>query len=145
MKISLIETHLWKKLCPKCQGENDRKNVECEHCGYKFPKREGRFRKCESCEHKNPVHLEECESCGSKFGHEYTITLDSALRMGGIAREMDVDEGEVLNAEKYYKELRKQFLESGEARIIESMSLIPEEAWGKIGKIIGRVFNKEQK
>ena len=146
MKAANIKDEISKeKLCPKCQGENDRKNVECEHCGYKFPKRESRFRKCESCEHKNPVHLEECESCGSKFGHEYTITLDSALRMGGIAREMDVDEGEVLNAEKYYKELRKQFLESGDARIIESMSLIPEEAWGKIGKIIGRVFNKEQK
>ena len=46
---------------------------------------------------------------------------------------------------EFIKEAWKKFLESGDARIIESMSLIPEEAWGKIGKIIGRVFNKEQK
>ena len=39
--------------------------------------------------------------------------------MGGIAREMDVDEGEVLNAEKYYKELRKQLIENALIGVIE--------------------------
>ena len=45
--------------------------------------------------------------------------------MGGIAREMDVDEDDVQQAEKYYKDIRKEILDSGDARVIEVLSLFP--------------------
>ena len=80
------------KVCPKCEEENDKKNLECKFCGYEFPQRKTRFKTCEAdgCGHPNPVNLDSCQKCGEKFGHDFVITLDNALRMGGIAREMDV-------------------------------------------------------
>ena len=91
------------------EEENDKKNLECKFCGYEFPQRKTRFKTCEAdgCGHPNPVYLDNCQKCGEKFGHDFVITLDNALRMGGIAREMDVDEADVQEAEKYYKNIRK--------------------------------------
>jgi len=82
--------------------------------------------------------LEKCQSCGEKFGHDFIITLDNALRMGGIAREMDVDEEDVQQAEKYYKDIRKEILASGDARVIEVLSLFPDEALVKLKKILDK-------
>ena len=128
------------KVCPKCEEENDKKNIECKFCGYEFPQRKTRFKTCENdeCKHENPVHLEKCQSCGEKFGHDFIITLDNALRMGGIAREMDVDEEDVQQAEKYYKNIRKEILASGDARVIEVLSLFPDEALVKLKRILNK-------
>ena len=128
------------KICPKCEEENDKKNVECKFCGYEFPQRKTRFKTCENedCNHPNPVHLDECQSCGEKLGHDFIITLDNALRMGGIAREMDVDEDDVQQAEKYYKDIRKEILASGDARVIEVLSLFPDEALVKLKRILNK-------
>jgi superfamily II DNA or RNA helicase len=128
------------KICPKCEEENDKKNVECKFCGYEFPQRKIRFKTCENedCNHPNPVHLDECQSCGEKLGHDFIITLDNALRMGGIAREMDVDEDDVQQAEKYYKDIRKEILASGDARVIEVLSLFPDEALVKLKRILNK-------
>ena len=135
------------KICPKCEEENDKKNVECKFCGYEFPQRKTRFRTCEKedCKHPNPVHLDECQNCGEKLGHDFIITLDNALRMGGIAREMDVDEDDVQQAEKYYKDIRKEILDSGDARVIEVLSLFPDEALVKLKKILDKAGHKEDK
>jgi hypothetical protein len=59
--------------------------------------------------------------------------------MGGIARQMDVDEEDVQFAEKYYKNIRKEILESGDARAIEVLSLFPEESMLKIKRILDKV------
>ena len=64
--------------------------------------------------------------------------MDTALRMGGIARELDVDEEEVRYAEKYYKDIRKEILESGDARVIEVLSIFPEESLLKLKKILDK-------
>ena len=58
--------------------------------------------------------------------------------MGGIAREMDVDEADVQEAEKYYKNIRKEILESGDARVIEVLSLFPDEALVKLKRILDK-------
>ena len=64
----------------------------------------------------------------NSFGIEYDLTLNNALRMGGIAREMDVDEDDVTNAERYYEDIRKEIIDSGDARVIEVLNLFPEES-----------------
>ena len=92
----------------------------------------------DGCGHPNPVNLDSCQKCGEKFGHDFVITLDNALRMGGIAREMDVDEADVQEAEKYYKNIRKEILESGDARVIEVLSLFPDEALVKLKRILDK-------
>ena len=92
------------------------------------------------CKTQNPINAEKCQKCGSKFGYEYTLTLDDALRMGGIARQLDVDEEDVQLAEKYYKNIRKEFLDSGDARVIEALSVFPDESLIKMKRILDKVI-----
>ena len=61
--------------------------------------------------------------------------------MGGIARELDIDEEEVRYAEKYYKDIRKEILESGDAIVIEVLSIFPEESLLKLKKILDKFKN----
>ena len=123
------------KVCPKCEKENSRKNLECDYCGYEFPQRKMKMKNCEKCDHENPDYLDNCQSCGEKFKREFTLVLNTALRMGGIAREMDVDEAGAKNAEQYYKEYRQKFLDSGDTRIINLLSVFPKESLAKLIKI----------
>ena len=51
---------------------------------------------------------------------------------------MDIDEADVQEAEKYYKNIRKEILESGDARVIEVLSLFPDEALVKLKKILDK-------
>ena len=60
--------------------------------------------------------------------------------MGGIARQLDVDEEDVLLAEKYYKDIRKEFLASGDAKVIEALTLFPDESLLKIKSILDKVI-----
>ena len=49
-----------------------------------------------------PITNSDCEviiHCYKAFGIEYTLTLNEALRMGGIARQMDISEDDVKNSE----------------------------------------------
>ena len=93
------------------------------------------MKNCEKCDHENPDYLDNCQSCGEKFKREFTLVLNTALRMGGIAREMDVDEADAKNAEQYYKEYRQKFLDSGDTRIINLLSVFPKESLAKLIKI----------
>ena len=94
---------------------------------------------CKKCGHLNSIYLNECENCNSDFGIEYDLMLNNALRMGGIAREMDIDEDDVTNAERYYEDIRKEILDSGDARVIEVLNLFPEESLYKLKKILNKV------
>ncbi len=49
------------------------------------------------------MNAEKCISCEKSFGIEYTLSLNEALRMGGIARQMDISEDEVKDSEKHYE------------------------------------------
>jgi superfamily II DNA or RNA helicase len=145
MKASDVASELEKKtkVCPVCETEcsMDAKICPNELCKYKFPTKKTKLKTCQNelCKAQNPINAEKCQKCGSKFGYEYTLTLDTALRMGGIARQMDVDEEDVQFAEKYYKNIRKEILESGDARAIEVLSLFPEESMLKIKRILDKV------
>ena len=146
MKASDVAIELEKetKVCPACETEcaKDAKICPNELCKYEFPSKKTKLKTCpnELCKAQNPINAEKCQKCGSKFGYEYTLTLDDALRMGGIARQLDVDEEDVQLAEKYYKNIRKEFLDSGDARVIEALSVFPDESLIKMKRILDKVI-----
>jgi len=43
-------------------------------------------------------------------------------------------------AEKYYKDIRKEFLASGDAKVIEALTLFPDESLLKIKSILDKVI-----
>jgi superfamily II DNA or RNA helicase len=137
--LKLTDKEVNYKKCPICSTENILKALDCSHCGYIFPTNEEKKKACKKCGHLNSIYLNECENCNSGFGIEYDLTLNNALRMGGIAREMDVDEDDVTNAERYYEDIRKEIIASGDARVIEVLSLFPEESLYKLKKILNKV------
>jgi superfamily II DNA or RNA helicase len=129
------------KICPKCENECNKNDKVCNFCKYNFPDKKIKSKICNNCKKENNINAEFCTTCNEKFGNEYIITLDTALRMGGIARELDIDEEEVRYAEKYYKDIRKEILESGDARVIEVLSIFPEESLLKLKKILDKFKN----
>ena len=54
------------------------------------------------------MNADVCSKCGESFSLDYVLTLNNALRMGGIARQMDISEEDVLQSEKYYENIRKE-------------------------------------
>lgn len=103
---------------------------------------------CPDCSSECPIEAKECSFCGHKFYEykkdeqdvtEYTINLDSALRMGGIARQMDIDEDDVVAAEKHYDLIRKEILESGDEKMIQILKLFPEESVIKLKDILNKI------
>lgn len=137
-KITNDSFNYLTKKCPKCENECNKNDNICNFCKYNFPDKKVKYKICNNCKTDNNINAEFCVKCNEKFGNEYTITLDTALRMGGIARELDVDEEEVRYAEKYYKDIRKEILESGDARVIEVLSIFPEESLLKLKKILDK-------
>ena len=59
--------------------------------------------------------------------------------MGGIARQMDIDEDDVQSAEKNYESIRKEILESGDEKMIQILSLFPEESVIKLKKLLNKI------
>lgn len=137
--LKLTDREVNLKKCPVCSTENQARATVCSHCDYEFPSNEEKKKTCQKCGHINSIYLDECENCNSGFGIDYDLTLNNALRMGGIAREMDVDEEDVTNAEKYYEDIRKEIIDSGDARVIEVLNLFPEESIFKLKKILNKV------
>ena len=101
------------------------------------------FKVCDKCEAYNPVNAKECQNCGEKFYLEYTLNLENALREGGIARELDIDEEDVQLAEKNFENLRKDILDSGDAKMIALLKKLPEETWAKISKYGSKYFKED--
>ena len=130
------------KICPSCENELKKDQNVCSECSYEFPVKKTTYKTCDKCEALNPVNVNECQTCGEKFHLEYTLNLESALREGGIARELDIDEEDVQLAEKNFENLRKDILDSGDAKMIALLKKLPEETWAKISKY-GRKYFKE--
>ena len=61
--------------------------------------------------------------------------------MGAIVRGMDLDEEEVLTGERLGPSLRADILSSGDEVLIKLMSKVPDEAAGRLAKIITRHNN----
>ena len=59
--------------------------------------------------------------------------------MGGIARQMDIDEDDVVAAEKHYDSIRKEILESGDEKMIQILKLFPEESVIKLKDILNKI------
>ena len=128
------------KKCPSCNKECKIKATECDYCGFDFEKQyKKKKKKCSFCGFENEMNAEKCISCEKSFGIEYTLSLNEALRMGGIARQMDISEDEVKDSEKHYENIRKEILESGDARMIEALGLFPGESLIKLKKILNKI------
>ena len=85
----------------------------------------------------------DCQFWCEKFHLVYTLNLESALREGGIARELDIDEEDVQLAEKNFENLRKDILEGGDAKMIALLKRLPEETWAKISKYGSKYFKED--
>ncbi len=126
------------KKCPSCEKECKINLKKCE-CGFEFPEINRKTKKCYNCGFKNEMNADVCSKCGESFSLDYVLTLNNALRMGGIARQMDISEEDVLQSEKYYENIRKEILESGDARMIEALGLFPGESLIKLKKILNKI------
>jgi len=127
------------KKCPSCEKECKRDKKICDYCGFEFPEPKKKFKTCHSCGFHNNFDVDKCENCEESLRTDYILTLNSALRMGGIAREMDITEEETKEAEKHYRDIRKEILESGDARMIEALSLFPDESLIKLKNILNKI------
>ena len=131
------------KIWSSCESEVKKDQNVCPECSYEFPAKKTTFKTCDKCEKLNPVTAKECQFCGEKFHLEYTLKLESALREGGIARELDIDEEDVQLAEKNFENLRKDILEGGDAKMIALLKRLPEETWAKISKYGSKYFKED--
>lgn len=117
--IKKNEQKITLKVCPQCSAENSLNASKCHFCGYLFSQIRKDFLNEES--------------------QAYELTLDNALRMGGIARQMDIDEDDVQIAEKHYESIRKEILESGDEKMIKILSLFPDESVIKLKDILNKI------
>jgi len=126
------------KVCPTCQSECKISDQECSECGFEFPKRKEKYKECinDDCNALNTLSAEECTSCGNSFVQNYIISLESALRVGGISRGMDFTEEELRESEKIYDDVRTKMLQSGDEILIKAVKDWPPATISRIKKII---------
>ena len=74
--------------------------------------------------------------CGSSFGHEFTVSLREALRVGVIARGMEISEEDTQLGEDIANTVNARILATGDARLIAILNAIPEEAYGQLASIM---------
>ena len=86
--------------------------------------------------------MDSCQNCGENFSLEYEVTLSEALRQGGIARGVDIEEEDV-TTHLEYTAIKKLLLESGDTRFLEIFKVIPEEALKSLSKTLNKVFKKD--
>lgn len=124
------------KTCGVCGAENEKQATQCVSCDAPFPPRQGKFKPCDECEGLNPLSATKCQHCGHSFKMAFEITLNEALRMGAIVRGMDLDEDEVRDAEKHKKQIISDVLGTGDDVLINMLKQLPEEAFGRLKKIM---------
>ena len=124
------------KLCPICETKNDRTASECSNCGHQFATSTPAQKNCEECGGLNPISAKECMHCGSSFGHEFTVSLREALRIGTIARGMQISEEDTQLGENIAGTVNRRILATGDERLISILKVIPEEAYGQLASIM---------
>ena len=124
------------KRCGACNSENSISAETCSHCDTPFPPQKERLKSCQTCGSLNPVSLTECMSCGQTFSAKFTLSLEEALRTGAIVRGMDIEEDEVLDAEKAAPHVRRRILETGDHRLIKIIQTLPDESWSRLRNIL---------
>lgn len=124
------------KKCPICSHENALGAAQCGECGHEFPKAPARVKPCPSCGTDNPLGADSCGICGHKFSSNFNLKLDEALRTGAIIRGMDISEAEVQEGEDMAASVRSAILQSGDARLIKLLKVMPEEVLGHLKTIL---------
>ncbi len=124
------------KNCPICDTENDRNALECSNCGHEFSAPVPAQKKCHECDGLNVLSAEECMHCGASFKHEFTVTLREALRVGVIARGMEITEEDAVIGEDIADQVNRRILATGDERLINIIRVIPEEAYGQLAAIM---------
>ena len=123
------------KVCPVCETENARNSSTCSHCEHIFSNKTPPQKTCGVCEGLNPVSAKECLHCGDSFETAFSVSLREALRVGVIARGMDISEEEAKFGENNADYLRSQILASGDEKLINILGRLPEEAYGRLASI----------
>lgn len=123
------------KRCPICETECPLAAQFCEECGHEFEARAPRYKECDDCGSLNPLSASSCQTCGKSFIHEFTLTLDEALRTGTIVRGMDIEEDDTQEGEAMAGDVRKRVLASGDDKLVEIIQKLPEESWAKLKRI----------
>ena len=98
----------------------------------------GRYKNCSSCGTLNTVGAKSCQVCGEVFGSNFSLTLDQAMRNGAIVRGMEIDEGEVRNAELIAPSVRNQILTSGDENLVRVLRVLPDESWARLKAIVAQ-------
>ena len=130
------------KKCPKCENECKVDENVCSECSFEFPVKKTIYKNCDKCDALNTLGAKNCQKCGESFEITYRIDLESALRDGGIARGVEIDEKEVQLSEKYYEKLRKDILESGDAGMINLLKKHPKELLAKFSLYTSKYYKE---
>ena len=129
------------KMCPICDTECERSAVECECCGHQFSNKAPAQKACASCGGLNSPSAKSCIHCGDSFEDTFSISLKQALRLGVIARGIELNEDEVQMGEKMATSVRAGALSSGDENLIKIIRILPEEAYGRLAKILNDSLN----
>lgn len=124
------------KKCPSCETESPLGAKFCQICGFEFSVPAPRWKSCHSCQALNPLSAETCQQCGAPFAASFTLSLDEALRAGAIVRGMDISEDEVREGEELASTIRRRVIESGDAKLVNVLKLLPEESWARLKQIV---------
>lgn len=116
------------KICPSCNTECTLSQKICE-CSYEFPEKKHVYKRCinEECGVDNEINADECISCGNSFRQEFIVSLESAQRMGVIARGKRISEENVKLSEIMFKGVRQDILQSGNEKLIWILKHLPDE------------------
>ena len=94
---------------------------------------------CESCDALNPLSSDICQDCGTPFGHDFTLRLNSALRVGGIVRGGDYEEAEFQEGEGIADDFRTLAVRSGDEFILKMTRVAPDESLGRLSAFFDEV------
>ena len=123
------------KVCRECGNKCELGASACPVCSHEFPKTPERLKPCGECEALNPITSKTCHACGTSSEHDFTLTLDEALRTGAIVRGMDIEEQEVQDGEEIAPVVRGRILRSGDQRLIRIVQTLPDESWARLRSI----------
>lgn len=126
------------RTCPVCAAQNPRSSRACQACDVEFPPPPQPFTTCDDCGSLNPAHGQTCQVCNRSLRSPFTVTLNDALRFGVIVRGMDLDEEEVRLGIEGSAQIRANILASGDDMLIKLIRQLPEEAWGRLRKILSQ-------
>ena len=127
------------KICRICSAENPLSANICHDCDTEFPAARARLKTCEHCGAFNSLSADTCQDCGTLFGHDFTLRLNSALRVGGIVRGGDYEEIEFQQGEGIADDLRTLAVRSGDEFILKMTRVAPDESLGRLSAFFDEI------